>query len=472
MTRSPLGAGTGDAAAAAAPGVAPPPAPPTPAELLRSPAYLRLLVLAALLGVPISALSYGFLQAVAFLQDALFTRLPVALGLGPSPVWWPLPILAVGGLLVGCTIRYLPGQGGHSPADGFSTHAPPTARELPGVIVAAASTLVFGAVLGPEAPLIAIGGGLAVLAVRAARTSPTPTAVTVVASTGSFAAISTLLGSPLLGAFLLMEAAGIGGATLGLVLLPGLLAAGIGSLIFVGLDSLTGLGPVSLVLPDLPAFVRPDVAQFAWAVVIGLAAAVLGTTISWTALRLRSVVDRAPVLLTTAAGLVVAVLAALYALGTGNPTSDVLFSGQESLPALLAGPTAYSLGALVLLVACKALGYAVSLSAFRGGPIFPAMFLGAAGGLALAPLPGLSVVPAVAMGIGAMSVVMLRLPLTSVLLAVLLLSTDGLAVTPLVIVAVVVAHLAAARLRPGAPSAGDVGAEGGTAPDEAGSPRP
>ena len=44
----------------------------------------------------------------------------------------------------------------------------------------------------------------------------------------------------------------------GVVLLPGLLAAGIGTLIFVGLDSLTGLGAVSLAIPDLPAFARPD----------------------------------------------------------------------------------------------------------------------------------------------------------------------------------------------------------------------
>ena len=54
------------------------------------------------------------------------------------------------------------------------------------------------------------------------------------ASAGSFAAIATLPGSPTTGAFLLMEAAGLGGPMLGLVLVPGLLAAGIGSLIFVG----------------------------------------------------------------------------------------------------------------------------------------------------------------------------------------------------------------------------------------------
>jgi len=52
------------------------------------------------------------------------------------------------------------------------------------------------------------------------------------------------------------------------------------------------------------------------------------------------------------------------------------------------------------------------------------------------------------MGIGAMTVVMLRLPLTSVLLATLLLSSDGLQVTPVVIVAVAVAYVALARLTP------------------------
>ena len=53
------------------------------------------------------------------------------------------------------------------------------------------------------------------------------------------------------------------------------------------------------------------------------------------------------------------------------------------------------------------------------------------------------------MGIGAMSAVMLTRPLTSVLLPVVLLPSDGLALTPLVIVAVVVAYVTAARLAPG-----------------------
>ena len=93
---------------------------------------------------------------------------------------------------------------------------------------------------------------------------------------------------------------------------------------------------------------------------------------------------------------------------------------------------------------CKGVAYGLSLSSFRGGPVFPSMFIGAAGGIAASHLAGLSLVPGVAMGIGAMCTVMLKLPLTSTLLATLLLYSDGLAVMPLVIVAVVVAYAATA----------------------------
>ena len=97
-------------------------------------------------------------------------------------------------------------------------------------------------------------------------------------------------------------------------------------------------------------------------------------------------------------------------------------------------------------MACKSVAYGLSLSSFRGGPIFPAMFIGGAIGVAASHLPGLSLVPSVAMGIGAMATVMLKLPMTSTLLPTLLLSSDGLSVAPLVIVAVVVTYVASAWL--------------------------
>ncbi|MGH9215470.1 MAG: chloride channel protein [Acidimicrobiales bacterium] len=444
--------------------------PADPHAVLRTPGYLRLLVLAAIIGAPIAAAAYGFLWLVDEAQDWLYTDLPNDLGFDGEPTWWPLPLLALAGLLVGLTIRYLPGKGGESPADGFQPgRGAPSPIELPSIFLAALAGLSLGVVIGPEAPLIALGGGLGVCAIRLASRDVPPRTESVVAAAGSFGAISTLLGSPLLGAFLLMEASGLAGATMALVLVPGLVAAGVGSLIFVGLDSWTGLGTFSLVIPDLPAVGSPTVAEFGWAIAIGLAAAIVGTGIRMLALFVRPHIEPRTVLLTPVVGLAIAGLAIGFAEATDKSSSLVLFSGQSALGPVLDNATSYSVGTLVLLIICKGLAYGVALSSFRGGPIFPAMFLGAVGGVALSHLPGLDMVAGAAMGIGAMTAAMLKLPMTSVLLATLLLLSSGLDAMPLVIIAVAVAYVASERLRPSpaaaeaptpaaatAPSPGDV----------------
>ena len=417
--------------------------------MLRSRAYIMLLVVAAILGVPISAAAYGFLALVNGLQQELFTHLPHGLGLSTVPAWWPLPMLVIGGVLTGLAIRYLPGNGGPSPAPGFAVHPPPTPIQLPGIILAALASLAFGAVIGPELPLIALGSGLAVQATKAARRRPVPPqGVRVLGASGSFAAISTLLGSPITGAFLLMEASGLSGPTMELVLVPGLLASGVGALIFVGLDSLTGLGTFSLAIPSLPPFGRPDVAEFGWAIVIGLAAALLGPAILRMCLWVQRYAEKWVMIVLPLAGLAVGVLTIIYTQVTGKPSSDMLFSGQSDIGPLVDHAASYSVGTLLLLLVCKTLAYGVSRGSFRGGPIFPALFIGAAGGVAMSHLPGLPLVAAVAMGIGAVMAAVMKLPLTSVLLASLLLLSDAAKVMPLVIVAVVIAYVAVAHVEP------------------------
>jgi H+/Cl- antiporter ClcA len=417
-----------------------------PMALLKSGSYIQLLVLAAIIGVPVSAAAYGFLKLVSVLQGWFFGTLAKQLGFHGTPPWWPLPLLALAGLLVAPVIKYLPGKGGHSPADGFQAGGTPQPVDVPGVLLAALASLSLGVVLGPEAPLIAMGGGLGVLAVQLAKRDAPPAAAVVMAAAGSFAAISTLFGSPIAGAFLLMEAAGLGGPMLGLVLVPGLLAAGVGTLIFIGLDSLTGFGTFSLAIPGLPPFQHPTGAMLGWAIAFGLAASVVGTGIRLMSLAVRPHIGRRVILLTPVVGLAVAGLAVGFAEATGRSSSEVLFSGQSALPGLVHDAAGWTVGALLLLVVCKTVAYGLSLSSFRGGPVFPSMFIGAAGGIAASHLPGLSLVPGVAMGIGAMCTVMLKLPLTSTLLATLLLFNDGLAVMPVVIVAVVVAYAATAWL--------------------------
>jgi H+/Cl- antiporter ClcA len=422
--------------------------PPDPDAILRSRGYVMILVFGAAVGLLVAVGAYFFLKSIEEAQRYVFTTLPKDLGFGAVPTWWPIPILAISGLLVGLTIHYLPGTSGHEPAEGFKASGAVPPIDLPGITIAAFVTLSLGVVLGPEAPLIAIGSGLGVLALHYLKRDAPAQAVMLIGAAGSFAAISTLLGSPLAGAFLLMEAAGVGAAMTGVLLVPGLLAAGIGALIFVGLDNLTGFGTFSLAVPDLPPFSTPTVAEFLWAIGIGLAAAVVGTTIRRLALLAQPIVAQRRIMMTPVAGLAVGVLASAFAAGTDKGSSEVLFSGQSALPSLIENAASWSVAALVLLMVCKGVAYAASLSAFRGGPTFPGMFIGAAGGIALSHLPGLPMIAGVAMGIGAMTVVMLGLPLTSVLITALFLQSDALTLMPLIIVAVVVAYVASKRLAP------------------------
>ena len=149
--------------------------PSDPLALLRSRSYVALLVLAAIIGVPVSAAAYFFLALVSKMQGWIFTDLPKGVGFHAEPLWWPIPPLVLAGVLVSLTIRYLPGKGGHSPADGFKAGAgPPAPVELPGILLAALATLSLGVVLGPEAPMIALGGGLGVLAVRLVKRDAPP----------------------------------------------------------------------------------------------------------------------------------------------------------------------------------------------------------------------------------------------------------------------------------------------------------
>ena len=437
-----------DADAATPPEPTAPVPSPDPTELLRSRAYLGLLVFGALIGVPIAAIAFGLLKLVDVGPSWAFTTLPEALGFDTPPVWWPLPVLVVAGLGVGLTIRYLPGGGGHEPSGGLSVNGVAAPQALPGIALAAFFSLALGAVVGPEAPLIALGGGLAAWMVHLVKKDAPEQATVVIGAAGSFAAISTLLGSPILGAFLLMEVAGIAGPMIGVVLLPGLLAAGIGALVFLGLDDLTGWGTFSLAVPDLPAFDSIDGYQFLWAIGIGVLGAVLGTAIHRGSQRLLPILVPRRVLLTPVFGAAIALVAIAFSELTDRGADQVLFSGEATLAPLIQDAGTWTVGALVLLVVGKSVAYTLSLAGFRGGPTFPAMFIGAAGGLALSHLPGLPPIAGAAMGIGAMAVAILRLPMTAVLLTAVFLQADSVELMPLIIVSVVVAHVATARLAP------------------------
>ena len=336
--------------------------------------------------------------------------------------------------------RLLPGDGGHPPLEGLST-APAPLSHAPGIVVAALGTLAFGAVLGPEAPVLALGSVVGIAAARVARTEER--ALPVLSMAGSMSAMSALFGGPLVAAVLVVEA-GLGlGAALLRVLLPGLVAAAIGYTVFVGLGEWGGLDAPGLVVPDLPAYEGTRVVDLLIAVAVGVATALLIALVR----RLATAVSRTglgvPALLLGGA-LAVGGLA-LLADALGADSQDVLFSGQASVPAVVAEDP----GIVVVLIVAKALAYAVSLGCgFRGGPIFPAIFLGV--GLASLPVAWFDVSPTLAIAVGAAAgmACQARLLVASLLFAALLVGLQGLDAAPAAVLAASAAWLTMAVLEP------------------------
>jgi chloride channel protein, CIC family len=395
----------------------------------------------------VSLASWCFLELVHAIQTWAFKDLPSSLGFHTVPTWWPLPVLVIAGVIIAFAIVRLPGHGGHEPWKGLSGGGPTQPVDLPGVMLAALASLCLGMEVGPEAPLIALGTGLAIFAVKRAKADAPDQLVAVLAAAGSFAAISTIFGSPVIGAVILIEAAGLGGATLPLVLLPGLLAAGIGSLVFIGMGSWTGLSSAAYAIAplSLPAYAHPTFGSFGWTIVLAIAAAVVTFLIVEFGQRLAGWVAKRPFVTVPIAGLVVAVCAIAFAQITNQPADLVLFSGQDSMDPIVQQAATLSMSTLAFLILFKGVAWSISLGSARGGPTFPAMFLGIVGGLLAGHLPGFAETPAVAVLIGAMCVSMLKLPLSSVVLAMVV-SQAGLSTAPLIIVAVVIAYITTDRL--------------------------
>jgi H+/Cl- antiporter ClcA len=418
-------------------------ATPDPAPAMRGKALVAVLVLAAIVGVIASLAAWGFLELIFYIQRWVFTDIPSDLGYSHgTPLWWYVPVLAIAGIAAALAIVRLPGNGGHVPAHGLNP-SPTQPIELPGMLLAGIASIGLGLVVGPEAPLIALGGGLGFLIIRSLRPDAPPQLGALLASSGTFAAVSFLFGSPIIAAVILIEAAGLGGKRMPLVLIPGLLAAGIGSLVSIGMGSLTGLSTanISLSVLHLPAFARPDLVDFLWTVPLAVAIAVATFAIFGLARAVERVATPRAFALLPVAGMVVAGLAIAFSQTTDHGVDQVLFSGQNALGPLVANPGAWSVSALILVIVFKGLAYGISLGTFRGGPTFPAMFLGAAGGLLAAQLPGFETTPAVAVGLGAAVVAVLRLPLSAVVLATLLTVNSGVGSEPLIIVGVVAAYL-------------------------------
>jgi H+/Cl- antiporter ClcA len=400
----------------------------------RNGAVAKLLLIAAVVGIFAGFGAVGFLAVEHQLQKILWSDITDAIG--GTPGWYIFVVLVAGAVGVFFAEK-LPGHGGHRPLDGLGFNIGP--KEIGSVLIAALLSLSIGAVVGPEAPLMAVGsaiGGFVAMRV------PDPARQVLMVS-GAVAAITMILGNPMISAVLVLEAAVLkgspGGKKVMLAVLPVLIAMGFGYLIQVGVGDWSGVGQSQLAVPGLPAYDTVQLTDLGWALVVALVVAIFAVFAveAGTAIQDRIPSQLAKLLF---GATIVAAAAVITRAVTGEGVDTILFSGQEAMTTVL-GLTSVSV--LVVIGIAKTIAYAVSLgAAFRGGMVFPSVYLGVV--IATAAdllLDGVSLSAMVATGIAAAVAGVMRLPFTGVLLALLLCAGAGLAVTTPAIVGAVVGVL-------------------------------
>lgn len=352
------------------------PAPPAPAATAAR-ALLPTIVPALLVGVGTSLVLLGVSTAAEELQDVLWQTLPDALGVGRYSVLWMFVMLFATGVAVGLVVWKAPGHAGPDPATtGLDAPVLPLGV-LPGLLLATALVLAGGPSLGPENPIIAVNVSLAVWAGLRAFPQTGERGWVALAEAGT---IGALFGTPVAAALVISEAlAGqrIKGQLWDSLFAP-LLAAGAGAL------TASLVSQPSFDLP-LPPFGRPGWGDLLASLVVASAGAALGMLAVYAFPYVHGAFARLrhPMLMLPAGGVV---LGALAALG-GHLT---LFKGLDEIAELARDPDGWTAGEFATMAVVKLAALLVAASCgFRGGRIFPAVFVGTALGLCThAVVPG------------------------------------------------------------------------------------
>ncbi|HDT4316441.1 TPA: ion channel protein [Klebsiella aerogenes] len=335
----------------------------------RARTMLLLSIPAILIGIASSLVLIVAMKIAAVLQSILWSDLPAHIGIAADSPLWIIAILTLTGIAVGLVVRYSPGHGGPDPATESLIGAPIATSALPGLLAALILGLAGGVSLGPEHPIMVVNIALAVA--LGSRLFPRVSSLdwTILAASGT---IGALFGTPVAAALIFSQTLNSSSdVPLWDRLFAPLLAAAAGALT-------TGIffhPNFTLPIPHYPHLRIVDIISGA---IVTLIAIAVGMVVVWCLPRLHALIHRLknPVLMLGIGGFLLGILGVIG----GHIT---LFKGLDEMQQLASSQT---LGAgdflLIAVVKLAALVLAAACG-FRGGRIFPAVFVGVSLGLML-----------------------------------------------------------------------------------------
>lgn len=329
---------------------------------------LRTVIPALVVGVGASLLLLIVDEVSAGVEHFLWEYLPDQLGFAGSDKWWIATLLTATGLAVGLVVAFVPGHAGPDPATEGLIGPPMPVLMVPSVLLAGALALAGGVSLGPENPITAANIALAcAVGVRLAGRETLPLWLALAAA----GTIGALFGTPVAAALILSEMA-LGPASLPLWdrLFAPLIAAGAGAL------TTQALAEPSFTI-DVPPYGAFHLIDIVTACLMALAGGLIGLAVVYPFKTVHALFRklRNPIVMLTVAGFLLGLLGAVGGMIT-------LFKGLSQMKDLVSTASAYSTWGLVLIVVVKAAALLVaSAGEFRGGRIFPTVFIGVAIGL-------------------------------------------------------------------------------------------
>ena len=335
----------------------------------RARTMLLLSLPAVAIGIASSLILIVVMKIASALQNLLWQRLPGTLGIAQDSPLWIIGVLTLTGIAVGLVIRFSQGHAGPDPACEPLIGAPVPPSALPGLIVALILGLAGGVSLGPEHPIMTVNIALAVAI--GARLLPRVNRMewTILASAGT---IGALFGTPVAAALIFSQTLnGSSEVPLWDRLFAPLMAAAAGALT-------TGLffhPHFSLPIAHYGQMEMTDILSGAIVAAIAIAA---GMVAVWCLPRLHAMMNQMknPVFVLGIGGFILGILGVI-----GGPVS--LFKGLDEMQQMVANQ-AFSTSDYFLLAVIKLAALVVAAaSGFRGGRIFPAVFVGVALGLML-----------------------------------------------------------------------------------------